>query len=255
MTLDAGPDRRGFALRWYETSNSGDNEYPYSLGFQELLSNTVRAGVWKDVEAVLDRWYRSQVEPLPHAPHLPGLLSGDFRSTAYRLLGQITAVDADEKVALLEKIDELRKSAGIPESFGLFRGILSGLTRAVERERHDRRLSLAAEMQQYVRASMGNLALNRYLVATEFGMNETYFSEFFHRQTGDTFSDFLEKSRIDKALELMKDADATIVDVASAVGYSNDKVFRRAFKRVMGVSPGSYREMNAPGKVSPAVSR
>jgi AraC-like DNA-binding protein len=153
---------------------------------------------------------------------------------------------------ILERIDELGKSTGIPESFGLFRGILERLTRAVERERHDRRLSLAAEMQQYVRANMPNLALNRYLVATEFGMNETYFSEFFHRQTGDTFSDYLEKSRIDKALELMKGGDTTIVDIAREVGYSNDKVFRRAFKRVMGVSPGSYREMNARGRVGSA---
>ena len=83
-----------------------------------------------------------------------------------------------------------------------------------------------------------------------FGMNETYFSSYFKQNSGVGFVDYLQQLRIERAIELIQEGKLKIADIAEKVGYTNDQTFRRAFKRVMGVSPTAYKDacMGVPGK-------
>lgn len=40
----------------------------------------------------------------------------------------------------------------------------------------------------------------------------------------------------------MENKELTIVQIAQKIGYNNDVVFIRAFKKLEGVTPGKYRE-------------
>ena len=51
----------------------------------------------------------------------------------------------------------------------------------------------------------------------------------------------IEKLRIEKSCDLIKNTDMKIADIAEMVGYTSDKSFRRAFKKIIGVSPVEYR--------------
>lgn len=64
----------------------------------------------------------------------------------------------------------------------------------------------------------------------------------FKKMYGVSFASYLEMKRIHYAQEFLKEKRA-IVDVAAAVGYSSDYSFRRAFKRVVGVTPSDYQRM------------
>nr|VUD32074.1 L-rhamnose operon transcriptional activator RhaR [Raoultella sp. NCTC 9187] len=48
--------------------------------------------------------------------------------------------------------------------------------------------------------------------------------------------------RIETASLLLESPDQTVSQVASACGYGDETAFRRAFSRIMGMSPGNYRE-------------
>jgi AraC-like DNA-binding protein len=43
-----------------------------------------------------------------------------------------------------------------------------------------------------------------------------------------------------KAMPLLEQRDKKLVDVARSVGYESDAAFSKAFKRVVGASPGEY---------------
>jgi len=58
---------------------------------------------------------------------------------------------------------------------------------------------------------------------------------------GSTYSDVIQQARFDLARELLTDLSARIIDVAMAAGYENPQHFSRAFRRVAGVSPITYR--------------
>ena len=70
------------------------------------------------------------------------------------------------------------------------------------------------------------------------GMNEAYFSRFFHNVAGVTFSQYLNRIRVTKAVNLLSLSNgAQITDIASACGFSTIRNFNRVFKEVTGFSP------------------
>ncbi|MNR52334.1 Transposon Tn10 TetD protein [compost metagenome] len=84
--------------------------------------------------------------------------------------------------------------------------------------------------------------LNLYRVAEKVERPEKYISNLFKEVTGVNLSDHLEKVRMDQAANLLKGDSYTVDEIAVRVGYNSSHSFRRAFKRVLGVSPSSYRQ-------------
>ena len=78
-------------------------------------------------------------------------------------------------------------------------------------------------------------------MAEKFGFSESYFSVLFKDTLGEPYSSYLEKLRLNKAGELLTSTDKSVEDIAQLVGYNNSTTFRRAFKRVKGLSPQQYR--------------
>lgn len=80
-------------------------------------------------------------------------------------------------------------------------------------------------------------------VASEFYFSPSYFSLLFKNQTGVVFSRYLSQLRIKKALELLNNSDYKVYEIASKVGYKDDKYFYRVFKKEFGVTPDEYRRI------------
>jgi YesN/AraC family two-component response regulator len=68
-----------------------------------------------------------------------------------------------------------------------------------------------------------------------------YLSQLYKDQTGVNFSDDLEKYRMKKAKDLLLNKDLSIEDISARTGYQSATAFRRAFKRVEGISPSEFR--------------
>ena len=78
-------------------------------------------------------------------------------------------------------------------------------------------------------------------LAFHLGITGNYLSGLFKKQLGMNFSVYVEQVRIRHAEELLLETAATIDDIAQQVGYTNSDSFRRAFRRVRGVSPSGFR--------------
>lgn len=75
------------------------------------------------------------------------------------------------------------------------------------------------------------------------GMNSSYFSTLFKKETGMGFLDYLTNIRIEEAKELLSDPNRPICDTASEVGYKDIKHFAKQFKKRVGLSPVEYRKV------------
>lgn len=78
------------------------------------------------------------------------------------------------------------------------------------------------------------------------GLEEKYFSAFFHRKTGVCFRDWLAARRVERAIEILKQRDDTITSVAASVGFQDLRTFERAFKRLTGLTPREFKRSVAP---------
>ena len=62
------------------------------------------------------------------------------------------------------------------------------------------------------------------------------------KKEGLGFRELSDKVRFERACEMLCAEGASIVDVALRLGFSDAANFSRAFKRVIGVSPGEYQK-------------
>jgi AraC-like DNA-binding protein len=76
--------------------------------------------------------------------------------------------------------------------------------------------------------------------AARFHFNASYFSDYFKKSVGITFSEFLARVRVREAIRLMTEEGASSTGAAYDCGFNNVASFYAAFKRVTGKNPGDY---------------
>ena len=73
------------------------------------------------------------------------------------------------------------------------------------------------------------------------GMTESSFSRFFRRATGNNFTDFVNRVRINRACQLLMESDRYISNVCYDVGFNNVANFNRRFLQIKGMTPKEFR--------------
>jgi len=100
---------------------------------------------------------------------------------------------------------------------------------------------LIAKATSYIKANyMKRICLDD--VAGAVYLSPTYFSRIFKKETGNSFSTYLNKVRTDEGKQLLKNAKVNISDVAGMIGYEDQSYFSKVFKKVTGMSPLKYRQ-------------
>ena len=78
-------------------------------------------------------------------------------------------------------------------------------------------------------------------VARMVGTNRTYLSQYFNRDNGHTFYDYVNNYRIRDAEHLLRETDDTLTVVSEKTGFNSVSTFRRVFTSTYGCSPNEYR--------------
>ncbi|MNI12259.1 putative response regulatory protein [compost metagenome] len=81
-------------------------------------------------------------------------------------------------------------------------------------------------------------------IAEMFHISSTYFSKLFKKDTGDNFSQYLTKLRMNKAMMLLAHTDMKIFEVAAAVGYDDPNYFTNVFRMILHISPSDFRKQS-----------
>lgn len=79
-------------------------------------------------------------------------------------------------------------------------------------------------------------------IANHFHFNASYLSSYFSTHHKEGFSEYLNRIRIKKSMELLENSPVTISNISGMVGYSDHSYYCKVFKRITGMSPGAYRK-------------
>lgn len=79
-------------------------------------------------------------------------------------------------------------------------------------------------------------------VAEKFNYNPSYFSRFYKKFMGITFTEYLNSVRLDAAYKEMRDTDKTILEIALDNGFATNKTFYNVFRNKFGLSPQKFRK-------------
>lgn len=81
-------------------------------------------------------------------------------------------------------------------------------------------------------------------IAGFFGLNPSYLSKLFLKETGITIKDFITDAKIRTAENMLRYSDFSYSDISHTLGFSSQSAFISVFKKSIGITPKKYREQH-----------
>ena len=79
-------------------------------------------------------------------------------------------------------------------------------------------------------------------IADSIHMNKSYISRMFKEKAGENLFDYINKRKIEKAKQLIKNNELRMYEIALNVGMEDTAYFSRVFKKYEGISPSEYQK-------------
>ena len=200
-------------------------------GFGDLCETAVPVRAWESVIAFL---HTGQVLLQP-----PDKVR--FKQIAATLVKWGAEVD-------LKKLEQAYFNTRVisPKQYEALIGLLNAFSEQLALRSRDLILRVQQDSPSITRARSfigehSDEALSLASVARVANMSATYFSEKFKEVGGINFVDYVARVRVEKALNLFRNPNRRVSEVAFEVGFQSLSQFNRAFKKVAGQSPRDSR--------------
>jgi AraC-like DNA-binding protein len=107
--------------------------------------------------------------------------------------------------------------------------------------RQDRNYSTPVRKALHYIASNLDKPFQLTAVAEYAGVHPNYLSRRFKQETGSTLSNYATTRKIHEATYFVQHTDYSMAEIAALYGFSSQSHFTSAFKKVLFISPGEYR--------------
>jgi two-component system response regulator YesN len=225
-------------LIWYCQIPKETEMYYYPIELEQRVINLAKAGKIKQLDDILIQICQENIKRTLSLEMTQQLIYG-INGTILRVLSQIKIVPSDE-TEIKEKIENMDLLKPIEEYFKGVESIFNVICKQMNEQKKSHNVQLQEKILEYINHAWFQPGLCLQEVASHFSLTDGYLSHFFKDQTGENFTVYLENIRVAKACEMIKDGKYTMSEIAEKVGYNSSQAFRRAFKRVKGISPSEF---------------
>lgn len=170
-------------------------------------------------------------ERLERLKSLSVVLSFDSETTLV-IADMMRKMAAEERSELLPYVFRLLLLMSQRESAATVVG------RFAESDRMSERL---LKVKQYTQENFAR-TITIDMIAEHVGMNRSSFCTFFKKATGQTYITYLNKLRVDRACNLLRQGTFNPTEVCYMVGFNDVPYFNRCFKNSRGMSPKEYAD-------------
>lgn len=233
---DPGMERVVF----YTDISQDFNSLCYPQDLEERLINSTKHGENRQIQQIFSYIREENIEKRYLSRPMGRVLASNIAATLMKVYNDIIPNEQVDQM-----VDEVTRRADLPEALALLEEQFIRISEALARSRNEREENYHQRLKAYVEKHYSDPQLCVAMAAEEFTLSESYFSQFFKDVMKDSFSSYLENVRLNKAKNLIDEGSYDLEQVAKMVGYHNSGTFRRAFKRVTGVSPSIWRGRNS----------
>ena len=225
-----------YSIMWSYNLEIESENYYYPLDLEQRLLNHTKIGDKVQVQKLLEFIYDENfVTRSLNSCRCYDVIK-ELKSTIRKVLANYKDSDV-----INNKLKTVISNNSYDINFKIVIDAYQGLCDLILEQKGNSNLILMNKIKRYIEANYMDHNLCLYSVSSEFNLSEGYFSHLFKDQTNIKFTDYLEKTRLDHASTLLKNKNLNITEIAEMVGYNSAQSFRRAFKRLFGVSPTDVR--------------
>jgi len=227
---------------WNHEAQIENTTYYYPLDTEQRLISTIRAGELEEAARIIGSIITQNLSQRELSVEMKHQLVGEMKGTFLKLLDQKTFMESPLFESTKRRIIDIGFSGPLEAIQSELHAITEELCGFVANKKKDAHIQIIKQMYQYTAEMYADPELTLYRVAEHVERPEKYISQLFKEVTGVNYSDHLVKIRMDQAVLLLKESSFTVDEIAARVGYNSSHSFRRAFKRLTGISPSAYRQ-------------
>lgn len=120
-------------------------------------------------------------------------------------------------------------------------GWLMTCARFIGENKSERLNAVVSAAKIYIDDHYMEEALSLEEIARQVCVTPYYLSRLFHAEMGMTFTDYLTKTRLDKAVAMLQEG-ISVKEICFQIGYNDPNYFSRLFRKIYGVPPTEFRK-------------
>ncbi|GGG12489.1 hypothetical protein GCM10010912_66160 [Paenibacillus albidus] len=229
-------------VMWNHEVQNENTSYYYPLDTEQRLISTIRAGELEEARRMVGSIMMQNMDLRELSIEMKHQLVGELKGTFLKLLDQKAFMESPVFECVKKKVMDIGSAEPLETIQAEFNSIMEELCGFITHKKKDTHIRLVQQIKQYTSEMYMDPELTLYRVAEQVERPEKYISQLFKEVTGVNFSDYLVKVRMDQAVLLLQKSGYTVDEIAGRVGYNSSHSFRRAFKRLTGISPSTYRQ-------------
>jgi len=135
--------------------------------------------------------------------------------------------------------NELRRESALLQIFSVLMEEYKGTLPKEERYDYPYQIYVDQALDYIQHNFKTNIRIND--LASYIGIDRSYLTNIFKHVTKMSPQEYLKRYRMEQSMNMLKETDMKICDVAEAVGYGDQLSFSKMFKKYTGISPSDYR--------------
>lgn len=218
-----------------EVSPSGAVSY-----FAELLQS-LELAILKNEAAQVESLIERIVGYLGSDGLAPHMVRSVYLNTASVIFNGLQRFRQDDQSLLRLTDAAFRPRYTLEQMAGILRDSGAKLCEMIRETLPSARPAAREEILAVIEAKGMDPNCSLQLMADHFGMSVSNFSHHFKKEMGQNFKEYLDRQRIQKSTRLLRESDEPLESIAAQTGFTNTSSFIRSFKKIVGTTPGQYR--------------
>jgi len=218
-----------------------DEEFNCPSDMGKKLKNYIMAGKEEEASSLLKNFFEANFKHCNLSLDTARCLSLAVQSCIFRLLTAIRQDSPDVCFPDLCPESEVMKCKTVNELYKVVHCLILRLCFCVNNCKKSHNTILMEKIYDYLNKNYTDSNMCIREISQYAGVTPNYLSQFFKQQTGESIMSYMNKMRIHKAKELLKYSRSNLRTIAKTVGYTNDAILIRTFKKLEGITPGQYR--------------
>lgn len=214
------------------------SEHPSFYFDDESLSIFIKSGDWSSAQTELNRFFSELGER-----RLDTAMSKSYTlSLLVAITRQCKREEMSRYMQCIARLEELHSLRSMQQYITEVAQQITEANLQVQRTKHS---SIINRVIEVVQQNLSYSALSLNWVASEIlYMNADYLGKLFKKETGEKFSNYVMRLRIEKALEMIESTnDVKVFELAEQLGFGdNPQYFSQVFKKYTGQTPSEYRK-------------
>lgn len=142
-----------------------------------------------------------------------------------------------ERESIAEGLTAIRRANSLPGLHASLRQTSASIIELLDRELKS---PVVNQVLNYIAKSYSeDLSLKK--LGFMFNIHPVYLGQLFHKTTGESFAEYMNRYRIDKAKEQLRTTNLKVQEIARNVGYWEMGYFYKQFKKYVGISPTEFK--------------